>query len=96
MRAYAALFNTRLFGALLDAYSTPVAGGQYDLSARYVNGINIPDLGVLYDDGARRSVVIGLERLGEKIRIEDPNWIREADEVAAEAYGVSTDGLLSA
>lgn len=96
VRAYAALFNTRLFGALLDAYSTPVAGGQYDLSARYVNGINIPDLGVLYDDGARRSVVIGLERLGEKIRIEDPNWIREADEVAAEAYGVSTDGLLSA
>ena len=92
--AYAAMFNTRVFATLLDAYSTPVAGGQYDLSARYMNAINLPDLGVLFDDSGRRSTVVALERLGSEIRTDDPSWLREADEAAAEAYGTSLGGFL--
>lgn len=86
--AYGALFNTRLFATLLDAFSAPVAGGQYDLSKRYVDAINVPDLAALFADGSSRAVVMELERLGAEIRAADPQWAGAADEAAAAAYGL--------
>lgn len=85
--AYGALFNTGLFSTLLDAFSAPVAGGQYDLSRRYVDSINLPDFGALAA-AANRDVVIGLERLGADIRANDPGWAAAANEAAAAAYGL--------
>ena len=93
VRAYAAMFNTRVFTSLLDAYSTSVAGGQYDLSARYMNTINLPDFGRLFDGGGRRAIVVTLERLGSQIQTDDPGWLRAADEAAAQAYGTSLEGF---
>lgn len=86
VRAYGALFNTRLFVALLEAYSAPVAGGQYDLSKRYVDRVNLPDLGSLFADGRTRAVVLELERLGSDIRASEAVWAASADSVAAQAY----------
>jgi hypothetical protein len=95
VRSYAALFNTRVFATLLDAYSAPVSGGQYDLSARYVHSINLPDLGILSDDSALRAIVVVLERLGGKIRTDDTSWLREADEAAAQAYRMPLDEFVA-
>ena len=90
--AYGALFNTRLFATLLDAFSAPVAGGQYDLSKRYVDAMNLPDLGLLFADGSRRAIVVELERLGTEIRATDPRWADSADAAATAAYDVDLVG----
>lgn len=86
--AYGALFNSRLFAILLDAFSAPVAGGQYDLSKRYVDAINLPDLGLLFADSSQRAIVVELERLGTDIRATDPRWAASADAAATAAYGL--------
>ena len=44
LAAYVALFNSGPFVKLLSLYSPHVAGGQFDLSARHVNPIPLPDL----------------------------------------------------
>ena len=94
VRGYAALFNSRLFALLLEAYSYPMAGGQYDLSARYVDAMHLPDLGAMYEDEQRRSIVVTLEQLGEDMRTEEGTWTREVLTAAAHAYGLSADRLL--
>lgn len=42
--AYIALLNSPMFSELLSAVSNNVGGGQWDLSARFVNKVAIPDL----------------------------------------------------
>ena len=91
VQSYGALFNTHLFTKLLDAFSAPVAGGQYDLSKRYMDAVNIPDLGHLFADSRKRMVVIELERLGANIRANDPEWLARADQAAADAYGITSE-----
>lgn len=86
--AYAALFNTRLFSRILEAYSAPVDGGQYDLSNRYVNAIRLPDLGALLEDSRARRAVFALEGLGRDMDTSDPSWADEAEAAAAAAYGL--------
>ena len=93
VQAYGALFNTHLFTHLLDAFSAPVAGGQYDLSKRYVDPVNLPHLGRLFADSRRRAIVIELERLGADIRLHEPEWLARADQAAADAYGITLDIL---
>ncbi len=93
--AYGALFNTRLFATLLDAFSAPVAGGQYDLSKRYVDAINLPDLGLLFADTTSKAVVFELERLGADIRAAEPRWAASADAAASAAYGLDFAGFIA-
>ena len=91
--SYTALFNSKLFAVLLEAFSYPMAGGQYDLSARYVDAIHLPDLGAMYDDERRRSIVIALERLGADVHAGEPIWAQEAQAMTAHAYGLSAERL---
>lgn len=91
--AYGALFNSRLFATLLDAFSAPVAGGQYDLSKRYVDAINLPDLGLLFADTTSKTVVLELERLGTDIRATEPRWAASADAATLAAYGLDLTGF---
>ncbi|WP_414471947.1 HsdM family class I SAM-dependent methyltransferase [Microvirga sp. M2] len=44
LNAYHSLLNSRTFARLLKVYSDPVAGGQSNLSARFVRPIPLPDL----------------------------------------------------
>lgn len=44
LKAYCALFNSAAFSKLLSVFSDRVAGGQFDLSPRFVNAIPIPNL----------------------------------------------------
>ena len=44
LHAYCHLLNSKTFSQLLSVYSEPVAGGQFNLSARFVRQIPLPNL----------------------------------------------------
>ncbi len=94
VQAYGALFNTHIFAALLAAYSAPVAGGQYDLSKRYVDLVNLPDLALLFADSSSKADVLELEKLGSNIRTTDAAWVTAANMAAAKVYRVDASALI--
>ena len=61
---YLALLNSRLFSDLLSATSNSVGGGQWDMSAKYVDQIAIPDL---FDLDMHSQVVVTLCDIGCEI-----------------------------
>ena len=63
--AYLAILNSQLFSELLSATSNNVGGGQWNLSARFVNIIAIPDL--TDSDIRSSSAVATLCEIGEQI-----------------------------
>jgi adenine-specific DNA-methyltransferase len=85
--AYMALMNSRPFGRLLEVFSPHVAGGQFDLSPRYVNTIPIPHLPALAADERKGQLISRLAQLGEKPRVDDVDWRVTADRLTAELYG---------
>ena len=48
--AYSAIMNSHAFVRVLGMYSAHVAGGQFDMSPRYVNDVPVPDVFGLADD----------------------------------------------
>jgi adenine-specific DNA-methyltransferase len=86
LAAYVALFNSRIFETLLGGIAPQVAGGQYDLSPRYVNSIPLPNLSEDALDPALGHVVRRLDRLGGDIHLEDPGWRDSVDELVAICY----------
>lgn len=62
--AYAALLNSRLFTLLLGEFCNHVAGGQYDLSKRFVDNIPLPNLPMLAQDKEKGFAVAELDRIG--------------------------------
>ncbi|MGC6330035.1 N-6 DNA methylase [Rhizorhabdus sp. FW153] len=58
LRAYVALLNSTAFMRLVALRSVTIAGGQYDLSSRFLNPVHLPDLwdkaeSPLYSDHVR-------------------------------------------
>ena len=88
---YAALFNTSIFERLVSVFSMTVAGGQYDLSPRYVNGVPCPDLLQHCIDGTKASLVFELCDLGKEIDPSDERWMSGADRLVSSIYGVKED-----
>lgn len=91
--AYAALFNSASFALLLEVFCPVVAGGQYDLSPRYVDEIPVPNLPELAKDEATRAQVLLLAGLGRAPRLNDIDWRLGADRLARRLYGDSLDRL---
>ncbi len=87
LTAYCALLNSQLFGRLLELHSAHVAGGQYDLSPRYVNEIPLPRLADLLIEERLGSVVTRLSELGSDPRPLDSRWAAESARLASAAYG---------
>jgi hypothetical protein len=90
-KAYLALFNSSLFELLLAEYCPHVAGGQYDLSPRFVNHIPMPDLSTRgIESPALGSHVRELAAEGAKIHRHGLESIRQTDidYLIAEVYGV--------
>jgi adenine-specific DNA-methyltransferase len=86
LAAYTALFNSRIFEVMLAAVAPQVAGGQYDLSPRYVDTIPLPNL---QDDALHPTFgafVRRLDALGEEIRLDDADWIKSVEELVALLY----------
>lgn len=88
LHAYAALLNSRVFIRLLENFAPKVAGGQLNLSARYVDPVPLPDLPQLITDGSRASAIVVLEALGRSDHGIDMKWLEAADAAVAELYGI--------
>ena len=86
--------NSAVFAKLLGLYAPHVAGGQFDLSARHVGPIPIPDLQLLALDPVTGRAVRALGLLGRKIDLSSPKWRRSAAEAASFLYGgIELDAL---
>ena len=86
--AYLALFNSSVFVKLLEIFSPHVAGGQFDLSARYVGSIPIPNLKLVSGDPVRGKLVSRLVESGQGIDMGDPAWMLRNNGLVRALYGV--------
>lgn len=91
---YTALLNSEVFFRLIQDFTTNVAGGQFDLSAKFLNNVPLPDLG---------------SRLGESPELNDQarriltmspsdnnyEYVTLANEFAALSYRTSLNQWLS-
>lgn len=83
--AYVALFNSRRFSQILSYYTYRVMGGQFDLSARFMNRIPIPDL-----ISPRSDFIAELRDIGARMgRGEWPDSLDRLDDVVALVYGTT-------
>lgn len=87
LTAYMVIMNSDSFGRLLEIFSPHVAGGQFDLSPRYVNSVPVPNLPAVSADQRTSQLVTSLGTLGQKPRFGDPDWRVEANRLTAELYG---------
>ena len=85
--AYAALMNSTGFSSIIEVFSPHVAGGQFDLSPRYVNSIPIPDLPSIVADMDGGSIVGQLARLGREPRPENSSWRARVESLVEDLYG---------
>jgi len=87
LMAYSAMMNSSRFARLLEIFSPHVAGGQFDLSARYVDAIPVPNLFLLAQDERAAQAIRALEQLGRTPRVGETDWDSAADRLTTELYG---------
>ena len=87
LAAYAAVLNSTGFARLLEIFSPHVAGGQFDLSARHVARIPVPDLSTLSGDERTGRLVTRLARLGSRPQFADPEWRGSTDAITRDLFG---------
>jgi len=85
--AYSALMNSGRFSKVLEFYSPHVAGGQFDLSPRYVDNVVVPNLLELARDERVGRQITKLTSLGREPRLSDPEWRTAVDRIVTELYG---------
>ena len=85
--AYVALLNSRRFAGVLELFSPHVAGGQFNLSPRYVNHVPIPNLSDLARDERMGRLISKLIELGREPRFSDNMWSETTDHITTELYG---------
>lgn len=94
LAAYVGLCNSAVFVRLLGLYAPYVAGGQFDLSARHVSPIPVPDLQTLSLAPSTGDAVRVLGALGREIDLSNPDWRRRSDEIVSYLYGgIDLDAL---
>ncbi|MEZ5999631.1 class I SAM-dependent DNA methyltransferase [Hyphomonas sp.] len=86
--AYSAIFNSRPFLKLLSLHSPHVAGGQFDLSPRYVNSIPIPDIPSIAQSEIDSKTINQLTTLGMEPQIGSASWQSKVDRLTNQLYGV--------
>jgi hypothetical protein len=87
LAAYLAVFNSAPFHRIVSLLSSHVAGGQFDLSPRFVNLVPIPDLIVASADETLGSRVSRLVALGNEPRPELREWSTAVDRIVTGLYG---------
>jgi adenine-specific DNA-methyltransferase len=94
LAAFVGLCNSAVFAKLLALYAPHVAGGQFDLSARHVAPIPIPDLQQLEFDPITGRAVRTLVILGKQVDLGSAEWRRSATEATSYLYGgIELDAL---
>ena len=87
LAAYTALLNSSAFVELLSVYAPHVAGGQFDISSRYVDAIPLPNLPLLSLDPDRGRLVSGLAQQGRNIDLADEAWTLRTERFVTHLYG---------
>jgi adenine-specific DNA-methyltransferase len=82
--AYVVLFNSSVFGKILQYYAPHVSGGQFDLSPRFVNSVPLPNMAELITDPVRGQQVRRLAKLTEVAEITNEG---ERELIVADIYG---------
>ncbi|NQU26081.1 MAG: hypothetical protein HQ567_32750, partial [Candidatus Nealsonbacteria bacterium] len=84
--AYLCLLNSAIFEDLLESSCPRVQGGQFNLSARFVNRVYLPDLS--NDLQVTGDLVEELAQFGRRIHAGEMPDVDQIDEVVARAYGL--------
>ena len=87
LAAYSAILNSDIFARLLNIFSQHVAGGQYDLSWRFVRQVPIPNLSALMADERASHVVLALAEMGQKYGSAEPLRRHRGERLVTELYG---------
>ena len=87
LAAYMAIMNSTPFGRLLEIFSPHVAGGQFNLSPRYVKRMPVPNLPALYDQEPTNPTITRLAELGDSPQLRDPNWCSRVDRLTTTLFG---------
>ena len=90
--AYAALLNSKQFERLLEVFSPKVAGGQFDLSPRFVSQIPLPDLSSMCADEKASETVSQLAELGKGKEPFDESTLTAIDDLTGLLYGIDSLG----
>lgn len=90
LQAYAAVLNSRQFVRLLGVYSPQVAGGQFNLSPRFVRHIPLPDLLGLWTEEEACETICRLAELGRGKDLFNETTLREIDDLARRLYGIES------
>lgn len=94
LAAYVGLCNSKPFFKLLSLYSPSVAGGQFDLSARHVAPVPVPDLQLLALASDTGRAVRELAGLGRDVRLPSADWEQRASALTSYLYGgVNFEGI---
>ncbi len=93
LNAYCALLNSGYFRTLLDVFCPVVAGGQYDLSRRYVEQVPVPDLREMLQAETEQTAIETLSELGREPRIGDWQWEEGVEKAARRVYGGVVDEI---
>lgn len=86
LSAYAVMLNSEVIARLLSTYSQHVAGGQYDLSWRFVKHIPVPNVPTLMSDERASYVVLELAHTIQRRGPAEP-LRRRTEQLVAELYG---------
>jgi adenine-specific DNA-methyltransferase len=88
MRAYTALLNSRIFTRLVSFRSVTIAGGQFDLSSRYVGGVFLPNLWEKAEDPFVGDDVRRLAQITANLARGERTYQSDVDRIVARLYGV--------
>lgn len=94
LAAYVGLCNSETFVKLVGLYSPHIAGGQFDLSARHVAPVPVPDLQALSLNPGTGRAVRELTNLGRSVDLASAQWREKAVCLAEYVYGgISLDAI---
>ena len=86
LAAYAAILNSTAFERLLRVYSARKAGGQFDLSPRFVSEIPIPNIQALAGSVGQAELAYRLGQIG-RLTTRDQRSTREMNHMVERLYG---------
>jgi adenine-specific DNA-methyltransferase len=87
LAAFIGLCNSEVFVKLLSQYAPHVAGGQFDLSARHVTPVPVPDLHLLSLNPETGRAVRELAALGRDVDVGSAQWRQKAIALVQLLYG---------
>ncbi len=88
LRAYVALLNSRAFVRLVSFRSVTIAGGQFDLSSRFLAPVFLPDLWEKAEDPILGEHVRRLARIAVALERGEIVPAGDVDRLVARLYGV--------